>query len=52
MVLPTVSELSVPLQRVGHDTFADALSLRDGQNPAPVVLVLPRRDRPPLRVAA
>ena len=52
MVLPTVTEILPPLQRIEHDAFADALPLRDPEPSLPGrVITMPQRTAL-LRIAA
>jgi hypothetical protein len=52
MLLPTVTELLPPRQRIEHDAFAEALPLRDPEPPLPGrVITMPQRTTP-LRVVA
>jgi len=40
MVLPTVTEIPLPLQRIEHDAFAESLALRENERPTAEVVVL------------
>jgi hypothetical protein len=52
MVLPNVTEILPPLQRIERDAFADALPLCDLEPPLPGrIITMPQRPAP-LRVAA